>query len=60
MPICQKVSNNTDEEDAFLCLSMVASFFRMSPSEDHLQSLKKSVCSDIHYGYIRETLAHLT
>jgi hypothetical protein len=53
-------STNTDEQDAFFCLSMVALFFRKSPSEDHLQSLKQSVCSDIHYGYIRETLAHLT
>jgi len=53
-------STNTDEQEAFFCLSMVALFFRKSPSEDHLQSLKKSVCSDIHYGYIRETLAHLT
>jgi hypothetical protein len=33
----------------------------MSPSVGtNLQSLKKSVCHDIHYGYIFETLAHLT
>ena len=55
----KQLSTNTDEQDAFFCLSMVAIFFRMSPSEVHLQSLKKSVCSDIHFGYIRETLAHL-
>jgi hypothetical protein len=54
-----QASTNTDEQDAFFCLSMVAIFFRMSPSKDRLQSLKKSVCSDIYYGYIRETLSHL-
>jgi hypothetical protein len=62
-PLCssvQKLSTNTDEQDAFFCLSMVACFLRMKPSADNLQSLKKSVCSDIYYGYIRETLAHLT
>ena len=32
---------------------LLAIFLRMSPSEDHLQSLKKSVCSDIQSGYIR-------
>jgi hypothetical protein len=53
--------SNKDELDALYCLSMVASFFRMSPSVGtNLQSLKKSVCHDIHYGYIFETLAHLT
>ena len=54
------VSTNTDEQYAFFCLSMVAIFLRMNPSADNLQSLKRSVCSDIYYGYIRETLAHLT
>jgi hypothetical protein len=53
-------STNTDEQDAFFCLSMVACFLRMNPSAHNLQSLKKSVCSDIYYGYIRQTLAHLT
>jgi hypothetical protein len=56
----KQTSTNTDEQDAFFCLSMLAIFLRMSPFASHLQSLKKSVCSDIHYGYIRETLAHLT
>jgi hypothetical protein len=56
----RRVSNDTDEQDAFFCLSIVAFFLHMSPSEDNLQSLKKSVCSDVYYGYIRETLAHLT
>jgi hypothetical protein len=56
----EKQSTDTDEQDAFFCLSMVACFLRMKPSADNLQSLKKSVCSDIYFGYIRETLAHLT
>jgi hypothetical protein len=55
----QKRSTDTDEQNAFCCLSMVACFLRMKPSADNLQSLKKSVCSDIYFGYIRETLAHL-
>ena len=45
------VSTDTDEQDAFFCLSMVACFLRMNPSADNLQSLKKSVCSDIYFGY---------
>jgi hypothetical protein len=56
----EKQSTDTDEQDAFFCLSMVACFLRRNPSADNLQSLKKSVCSDIYFGYIRETLAHLT
>ena len=56
----EKQSTDSDEQDAFFCLSMVACFLRMKPSAVNLQSLKKSVCSDIYFGYIRETLAHLT
>jgi hypothetical protein len=32
----------------------------MHLSKEKLQNLKQSVCSDIYYGYIRETLAHLS
>jgi hypothetical protein len=55
----QNVSNDSDEQRSYYCVSMLASFFQMSVSASQLQSLKMSVCSDIFYGYIRETLAHL-
>jgi hypothetical protein len=48
-----------DDQNAYECVSMLASFFQLHISEENMQCLKKSVCSDIYYGYICETLAHL-
>jgi ubiquitin C-terminal hydrolase len=54
-----EVSNNASEQNAYYCLSILASVLELSPSRENLQRLKQSVCSDIYYGYIRETLGHL-
>ncbi len=55
----ETVSRVSDEQLAYFCVCMLASFFKMRPSAANLHCLKKSICSDIYYGYIRETLAHL-
>jgi hypothetical protein len=55
----RRVSQDCIEQSAFYCASMLASLFQMHPSAQQLQSLKKSINSDVYYGYIRETLAHL-
>jgi hypothetical protein len=54
-----KVSDSAYEQNAYDCLSMLASVLELSPSEENLHHLNQSVCSDIYYGYIRETLGHL-
>jgi ubiquitin C-terminal hydrolase len=54
-----RVSDNVEEQKAYYCASMLGSFLQLHPSKENLQCLKKSVCSDIYYGYIRETLAHV-
>jgi hypothetical protein len=53
------VSDDAFEQLAYYCVSMLASFLQLFPSAKNLKSLKNSVISDIHYGYIRETLAHV-
>ena len=57
--LIDKVSDNADEQNAYYCLSMLALVLELPPSKENLQCLKQSVCSDIYYGYIRETLALL-
>jgi hypothetical protein len=56
---CSAISDENDEQKAYACVSMLASFFQLQVCTENLQCLKKSVCSDIYYGYIHETLAHL-
>jgi ubiquitin C-terminal hydrolase len=58
--VVHRVSENFDEQNAYCCVSMLASFLQLQPSKENLQCLTRSVCSDIHYGYIHETLAHLS
>jgi hypothetical protein len=54
-----KVSDSAYEQNAYDCLSILASVLELSPSEENLHHLNQSVRSDIYYGYIRETLGHL-
>lgn len=57
--ISSDITGDKDEQKANACVSMLASFFQLQVSAENLQGLKNSVCSDIYYGYIRETLAYL-
>jgi hypothetical protein len=57
-----EVSDNAYEQNAYDCLSILASVLELSlelsPSKENLHHLNQSVCSDIYYGYIRETLGY--
>lgn len=56
----QHVSENVDDQAAFFCLKMLSVFLQIPLlSACDFQRLKQSVCSDIYFGYIRETLGWL-
>jgi hypothetical protein len=59
--VVDRVSSDDDEQRAFFCASALADCFLMIiPPERNYKLLVKAVLSDIFYGYIHETLAHLT
>jgi len=59
----EELSKNRDEQCAFVCLSALAPCFlamrSFGFSKSNLKLLVQSVRSDIYYGYIFNTLAHL-
>jgi hypothetical protein len=54
------VASDDNEQRAYYCASAVAECFSMIAPQKNFPSLVKAVRSDIYFGYIRDTLGHLT
>jgi hypothetical protein len=55
-----RVASDDNEQRAYYCASAVAECFSMIAPQKNFPSLVKAVRSDIYFGYIRDTLGHLT
>jgi hypothetical protein len=55
-----RVASDDNEQRAYYCASAVAECFSMIAPQKNFPSLVKAVRSDIYFGYIRDTLVHLT